>query len=100
MILVFDFIIYKKYFLFTLIRGFAKKTLMKTARKAGFKQKSSSKRHKYVLPNISNSSINKSNKYMTTPGRMTLPPFNNLDDTSGMLNHKQFFFFQYCVYKE
>lgn len=64
------------------LKGFAKKTLMKTARKAGFKQKSSSKRHKYVLPNISNSSINKANKYMTTPGRMTLPPFNNLDDLS------------------
>lgn len=73
------------FFLF-LFRGFAKKTLMKTARKAGFKQKSSSKRHKYVLPNISNSSINKANKYMTTPGRMTLPPFNNLDDLSGMLH--------------
>ncbi|XP_050441146.1 myotubularin-related protein 13 [Adelges cooleyi] len=64
------------------LRGFAKKTLMKTARKAGFKQKSSSKRHKYVLPNLSNSSINKTNKYMTTPGRMTLPPFNNPDDIS------------------
>lgn len=76
--MIFDF--------FVFIRGFAKKTLMKTARKAGFKQKSSSKRHKYVLPNISNSSINKANKYMTTPGRMTLPPFNNLDDLSGMLD--------------
>lgn len=70
------------YFFFC--RGFAKKTLMKTARKAGFKQKNSSKRHKYVLPNIpSNSSVNKTNKYMTTPGRMTLPPYNNLDDLSG-----------------
>jgi myotubularin-related protein 5/13 len=59
---------------------------MKTARKAGFKQKSSSKRHKYVLPNISNNSINKGNKYLTTPGRMSLPPFNNLDDISGKLN--------------
>lgn len=52
------------------LRGFAKKTLLKTARKAGFKQKSSSKRQKYVLPNIS---INNSNKYMTSPGRMSLP---------------------------
>ncbi|XP_018572477.1 myotubularin-related protein 13 isoform X2 [Anoplophora glabripennis] len=34
------------------LRGFAKKTLLKTARKAGFKQKSSSKRQKYVLPNM------------------------------------------------
>lgn len=79
---------------FFFIRGFAKKTLMKTARKAGFKQKSSSKRHKYVLPNISNSSINKTNKYMTTPGRMTLPPFNNLDDLSGMLVLKLFYSFK------
>lgn len=70
-------------------RGFAKKTLMNTARKAGFKQKNSSKRHKYVLPNMpSNSSVNKSNKYMTTPGRMTLPPYNNLDDISGTLEFR------------
>lgn len=34
---------------------------------------------------MSNSSINKANKYLTTPGRMTLPPFNNLEDISGML---------------
>lgn len=76
-----------KIFIFIFNRGFAKKTLMKTARKAGFKQKSSSKRHKYVLPNISNSSINKGNKYLTTPGRMSLPPFNNLDDISGKFNY-------------
>lgn len=68
---------------------------MKTARKAGFKQKSSSKRHKYVLPNISNSSINKANKYMTTPGRMTLPPFNNLDDLSGILDLDEFLLFYF-----
>lgn len=51
------------------LRGFAKKTLLKTARKAGFKQKTSSKRQKYVLPNVSNNT----NKYMTSPGRMSLP---------------------------
>ncbi|KAK9886900.1 hypothetical protein WA026_019158 [Henosepilachna vigintioctopunctata] len=57
--------------------GISKKTLLKTARKAGFKQKSSSKRQKYVLPNIS---LNNSNKYLTSPGRMSLPlkdDFNN-----------------------
>nr|CAD7596874.1 unnamed protein product [Timema genevievae] len=51
-----------------LSRGFAKKTLLKTARKAGFKPKTSSKRQKYVLPNMSTSS-----KYLTSPGRMSLP---------------------------
>lgn len=64
------------------LRGFAKKTLLKTARKAGFKQKSTSKRQKYVLPNIS---INNSNKYMTSPGRMSLPitdDYNHDDDIS------------------
>ncbi|XP_049836392.1 myotubularin-related protein 13 isoform X2 [Schistocerca gregaria] len=50
------------------LKGFAKKTLLKTARKAGFKPKASSKRQKYVFPNISNSS-----KYLTSPGRMSLP---------------------------
>ncbi|RZF38820.1 hypothetical protein LSTR_LSTR000523 [Laodelphax striatellus] len=50
------------------LKGFAKKTLLKTARKAGFKQKAS-KRQKYVLPNVGNNS----NKYMTSPGRMSLP---------------------------
>ncbi|KAK4886969.1 hypothetical protein RN001_003240 [Aquatica leii] len=61
------------------LRGFAKKTLLKTARKAGFKQKD--KRQKYVLPNMN---INNSNKYMTSPGRMSLPPddFNHDDDLS------------------
>ncbi|CAG9860140.1 unnamed protein product [Phyllotreta striolata] len=52
------------------LKGFAKKTFLKTARKAGFKQKSSSKRQKYVLPNLN---INNGNKYMTSPGRMSLP---------------------------
>lgn len=63
-------------------RGFAKKTLMKTARKAGFKQKTSSKRQKYVLPNMGNN-INP-NKYSTSPGRMSLP-FTDPDDLSGKL---------------
>lgn len=58
--------------------GFAKKTLLKTARKAGFKQKASSKRQKYVLPNVGNNV----NKYMTSPGRMNLP-VTDLDDLSG-----------------
>ncbi|XP_060530285.1 myotubularin-related protein 13 isoform X2 [Cylas formicarius] len=63
------------------LRGFAKKTLLKTARKVGVKQKSSSKRQKYVLPNMS---INSSNKYMTSPGRMGLPvnDYGNDDDMS------------------
>lgn len=64
------------------LRGFAKKTLLKTARKAGFKQKSTSKRQKYVLPNLS---INSNNKYMTSPGRMSLPitdDYNHDDDIS------------------
>ncbi|KAK9497874.1 hypothetical protein O3M35_003784 [Rhynocoris fuscipes] len=50
------------------LKGFAKKTLIKTARKAGFKQKTSSKRQKYVLPDITTN-----DKYLTSPGRMTLP---------------------------
>lgn len=50
------------------LKGFAKKTLIKTARKAGFKQKTSSKRQKYVLPDISGT-----DKYFTSPGHMTLP---------------------------
>ncbi|CAH2010931.1 unnamed protein product [Acanthoscelides obtectus] len=55
------------------LRGFAKKTLLKTARKVGVKQKSSSKRQKYVLPNISLGGGGVGNKYMTSPGRMSLP---------------------------
>lgn len=50
-----------------MFRGFAKKTLIKTARKAGFKQKTSSKRQKYVL------NMSATDKYLTTPGHMTLP---------------------------
>ncbi|XP_039295345.1 LOW QUALITY PROTEIN: myotubularin-related protein 13 [Nilaparvata lugens] len=61
------------------LKGFAKKTLLKTARKAGFKQKAS-KRQKYVLPNVGNSS----NKYMTSPGRMSLP-LADQDDVSADL---------------
>lgn len=66
------------------LKGLAKKTLLKTARKAGFKPKTSSKRQKYVLPNISNSS-----KYLTSPGRMSLPitdpgDFGHDDDLSIM----------------
>lgn len=49
------------------LKGFAKKTLLKTARKAGFKPKTSSKRQKYVFPNVTNG------KYLTSPGRMSLP---------------------------
>lgn len=49
------------------LKGFAKKTLIKTARKAGFKQKTSSKRQKYVL------NMSATDKYLTTPGHMTLP---------------------------
>lgn len=66
------------------LRGFAKKTLLKTARKAGFKQKSSSKRQKYVLPNTT---LYNSNKYMTSPGRMSLPntdEFSHNDDDLSM----------------
>ncbi|CAG5102004.1 Similar to sbf2: Myotubularin-related protein 13 (Xenopus laevis) [Cotesia congregata] len=58
------------------LKGFAKKTLLKTARKAGFKPKQSSKRQKYVLPNMN---LNSGNKYMTSPGRMSLPVTDNND---------------------
>lgn len=64
------------------LTGFAKKTFLKTARKAGFKQKSSSKRQKYVLSNFGGGN---SNKYMTSPGRMSLPvtdDYNHEDDLS------------------
>nr|CAH7747743.1 unnamed protein product [Callosobruchus chinensis] len=53
------------------LRGFAKRTLINSARKVGIGQKSSSKRQKYVLPNLS--VANGGNKYMTSPGRMSLP---------------------------
>ncbi|CAB0038244.1 unnamed protein product [Trichogramma brassicae] len=61
------------------LKGFAKKTLLKTARKAGFKPKQSSKRQKYVLPNMN---LTTNNKYMTSPGRMSLPITENSNDLS------------------
>ncbi|XP_011302109.1 myotubularin-related protein 13 isoform X1 [Fopius arisanus] len=68
------------------LKGFAKKTLLKTARKAGFKPKQSSKRQKYVLPNMNvNLKINvtnTNNKYLTSPGRMSLPVSNDTNDLS------------------
>lgn len=69
-------------------RGFAKKTLLKTARKAGFKQKTSSKRQKYVLPNVGN---NADYKYKTSPGRMTVP-FADVDSLSGNFTVNYFVF--------
>lgn len=59
------------------LKGFAKKTLLKTARKAGFKQKGSSKRQKYVLPNFKNEEY----KYTTIP-RSASSPFNDVDNIS------------------
>lgn len=59
------------------LKGIAKRTLWKTARKAGFKQKTSSKRQKYVLPNVNNAEY----KYMTSPGRMSVP-FTDVDNLS------------------
>lgn len=73
--------------IFYIFRGFAKKTLLKTARRAGFKQKASSKRQKYVLPNVAN---NADYKYMTSPGRMNIP-FSDVDNLSG----KKFALFMY-----
>ncbi|XP_044003006.1 myotubularin-related protein 13 isoform X2 [Aphidius gifuensis] len=58
------------------LKGFAKKTFLKTAIRAGFKPKQSSKRQKYVLPNMN---LNNDNKYMTSPGRMSLPITDNTD---------------------
>ncbi|XP_059480805.1 myotubularin-related protein 13 isoform X3 [Neocloeon triangulifer] len=52
------------------LKGFAKKTLLKTARKAGLKSKSTSKKQRYVLPNMGGNN----NKYLTSPSRMSLPP--------------------------
>ena len=56
---------------------------MKTARKAGFKQKATSKRQKYVLPNMN---MNSNSKYMTSPGRMTLPFTDDSNDDSLSVN--------------
>ncbi|XP_043190119.1 myotubularin-related protein 13-like isoform X3 [Amphibalanus amphitrite] len=56
------------------LRGFAKKTLLRTARKAGLKTKAS-KRQKYVL------SVD--GRAMTSPGRMSLPPADSLEYLPG-----------------
>ncbi|XP_066963738.1 myotubularin-related protein 13 [Macrobrachium rosenbergii] len=53
------------------LRGFAKKTLMKTAKAAGLKPSKGGKRHKYVFPS--------NNKSMTSPGRMSLAQAANMD---------------------
>ena len=58
----------------SLHRGFAKKTLLRTARKAGLKTKAS-KRQKYVL------SVD--GRAMTSPGRMSLPPADSLEYLPG-----------------
>ncbi|CAB3383072.1 Hypothetical predicted protein [Cloeon dipterum] len=52
------------------LKGFAKKTLLKTARRAGLKSKNAAKKQKYVLSNAGGNN----NKYLTSPGRMSLPP--------------------------
>ncbi|BES90651.1 Myotubularin protein [Nesidiocoris tenuis] len=51
-------------------KGFAKKTLMKTALRAGFKQKTSAKRQKYVFQDVPALPKDTSNNM---PWRMTLP---------------------------
>ncbi|XP_037087660.1 myotubularin-related protein 13-like, partial [Pollicipes pollicipes] len=56
------------------LRGFAKKTLLRTARKAGLKTKAS-KRQKYVL------SVD--GRAMTSPGRMSLAPADSLECLPG-----------------
>lgn len=52
-------------------RGFAKKTLMKTAKVAGLKSGKGNKRNKYHFPS--------NNKSMTSPGRMSLAQMANMD---------------------
>lgn len=64
--------------------GFAKKTLMKTAKAAGLKPSKGGKRHKYVFPN-NNSSSN--SKAMTSPGRMSLAQMTNMDLSNEDLPH-------------
>ncbi|XP_076069162.1 SET domain binding factor isoform X2 [Oratosquilla oratoria] len=54
------------------LRGFAKKTLWKTAKAAGLKSKSGGKRHKYVFPSTGG-------KSMTSPGRMSLAQMAQMD---------------------
>ncbi|XP_047497581.1 myotubularin-related protein 13-like isoform X3 [Penaeus chinensis] len=53
------------------LRGFAKKTLMKTAKVAGLKSGKGNKRNKYHFPS--------NNKSMTSPGRMSLAQMANMD---------------------
>lgn len=69
-------------------RGFAKKTLLKTARKAGFKQKVSSKRQKYVLPNLGLGNTFNGSKYLTSPVRN--PQANSEDFHDDDLSSKYF----------
>ncbi|XP_069951070.1 myotubularin-related protein 13 isoform X4 [Cherax quadricarinatus] len=61
------------------LRGFAKKTLMKTAKAAGLKPSKGGKRHKYVFPS--------NNKSMTSPGRMSLAQMTNMDLSNEDLPH-------------
>ncbi|KAK3881737.1 hypothetical protein Pcinc_013820 [Petrolisthes cinctipes] len=64
------------------LRGFAKKTLMKTAKAAGLKPSKGGKRHKYVFPNN-----NSNSKAMTSPGRMSLAQMTNMDLSNEDLPH-------------
>ncbi|XP_042205464.1 myotubularin-related protein 13-like isoform X4 [Homarus americanus] len=59
--------------------GFAKKTLLKTAKAAGLKPNKGGKRHKYVFPS--------NNKSMTSPGRMSLAQMANMDLSNEDLPH-------------
>ncbi|XP_069180959.1 myotubularin-related protein 13 isoform X4 [Procambarus clarkii] len=61
------------------LRGFAKKTLLKTAKAAGLKPSKGGKRHKYVFPS--------NNKSMTSPGRMSLAQMTNMDLSNEDLPH-------------
>ncbi|KAG7155690.1 Myotubularin-related protein 13-like, partial [Homarus americanus] len=61
------------------LRGFAKKTLLKTAKAAGLKPNKGGKRHKYVFPS--------NNKSMTSPGRMSLAQMANMDLSNEDLPH-------------
>lgn len=72
-------------FFSSLVSGFAKKTLMKTAKAAGLKPSKGGKRHKYVFPNNNSSSSN--SKAMTSPGRMSLAQMTNMDLSNEDLPH-------------
>lgn len=65
--------------IFSSYSGFAKKTLMKTAKVAGLKPSKGGKRHKYVFPS--------NNKSMTSPGRMSLAQMTNIDMSNEDLPH-------------